>query len=364
VVDQWRFSKHFFMSTNTSDAERWTSRGACGNCHSVDGLEHRTAGRVLIADGGTPPNDVARGHLSYRTAGGSVAEAEYPGQGRAAIVHCSTCHQFTSANDPHNTGRYTSGQAPLRVASGPDDESFIEKSPAADAGTTGQSAGKYRAGNTCVFCHKSRKDPSFYITASNRISSVHWGPHAGPQADIFSGKGGYHFSGNAYGTSQHSTVANGCVSCHMPGVTGNGNVPDHSMHPRIEYCRSCHTTYTGTSFDIQGGMSVVSRLLRDVQAILNTRGLITRASTAPYVELSAAELADGAYDHDESRPTSLDGGTNTLDAATAGALYNYLLVARSKDLGVHNPTYAKQLLFDSYQALAGGPPPSMPNRPQ
>jgi hypothetical protein len=59
-----------------------------------------------------------------------------------------------------------------------------------------------------------------------------------------------------------------------------------------------------------------------------------------------------------------DGGVadQVLDANTAGALYNYLIIARGKDFGVHNPTYTKQLLWDSIKYLKGSNPSFMSSR--
>jgi hypothetical protein len=51
------------------------------------------------------------------------------------------------------------------------------------------------------------------------------------------------------------------------------------------------------------------------------------------------------------------------NAPTAGALYNYLVIARSKDFGVHNPTHAKQLLWDSIKQIKGTTPTSLAARP-
>ena len=48
---------------------------------------------------------------------------------------------------------------------------------------------------------------------------------------------------------------------------------------------------------------------------------------------------------------SLEGGLLTQDQA--GALYNYILVARGGASGVHNPKYIAQLLYDSYLAVSG-----------
>jgi len=365
VVDQWKFSGHYKISALADEEPIWTSTATCGNCHAVDGLERRVAGTVNIADGGVSSN-ITKGHLNYKTATNTAAEAVYSGYGKNAIVHCTTCHAFTEANDPHNTGRYEPGAAPLRVASGPDDQSFIEKSPS-DAGVTGQEVGKWKAGNTCVFCHKSRKDITFYITPANKISSPNWGPHEGPQTDLYSGKGGYNFAGESYGTSPHTTVANGCVSCHMVGVASNNNTPDHSMIPGIAFCKTCHTTYTGSSFDIQAGQSTVRAGLKELQAALNAKGLLTRSTAAPYAALTDAQMADGAYNLDKTRPgsgVSGDGGVTdqVLDANTAGVVYNYLIIARGKDFGVHNPTYTKQLLWDSIKQLTGTTPKFMSER--
>ena len=46
---------------------------------------------------------------------------------------------------------------------------------------------------------------------------------------------------------------------------------------------------------------------------------------------------------------SLEGGLLTQDQA--GALYNYILVARGGAYGVHNPKYVGEILFDSATAL-------------
>ena len=52
-----------------------------------------------------------------------------------------------------------------------------------------------------------------------------------------------------------------------------------------------------------------------------------------------------------------------LSADQAGALYNYFIVGRGGALGVHNPKYVQQLLFDSYVATTGNPPTTIV-RPQ
>jgi hypothetical protein len=359
VVDQWRFSNHSHPQNNEIGG------GPCGNCHGIDGLQQRLDNSyVVTADSGAPTN-VPKGHMNYRAANGSVSEIGYGGATVIGRIHCSTCHEFDETTDPHVVGRYVAGQAPLRVPSGPADSVFLETTDTVPATQPLGQALSYKTANTCIMCHKSRKDVALYVTATNPISSTHWGPHEGPQADLYSGKGGFQFTGQTYASSAHTTVANACVSCHMAPVAANGNVPDHTMKPSLAFCKTCHTQYTGTTFDIQGGQTIVSNALTELQAALNAAGMLTRSATAPYAPLSSEDLADRQFQLDLTRPGSADGGANiSADRATAGALYNYLVIARGKDFGAHNPTYAKQLLWDSIKQIKGTTPTSLPSRPQ
>jgi hypothetical protein len=363
VVDQWRFSNHSHPQENEIGG------GACGNCHGLDGIQQRVANKYVLAPDSGAPTGVPMGHLNYKTGSGAVSEIGYGGATTIGRIHCTTCHDFNPTNDPHVVGKYVAGSARIRVPGGATDTVLLEKSETS-AAPTGQSVA-YKAANVCVFCHKSRKDVTSFITANNAISSNRWGPHNGPQTDVYSGKGGYQFAGLTYGTSAHAAIPNACVSCHMSPVAGNANVPDHTMKPNVEYCKSCHTTYTGTDFDIQSGRTLVKKALAELEASLNAAGLLTRSAAAPYAPLDDDDLTDGQFQLDLTRPGSgLNGANLSLDAATAGALYNYLIVARSKDLGVHNPTYAKELLWDSivqvnkYRSIAPPEPKSLPSRPQ
>lgn len=364
VVDQWRFSNHSHPQENEIGG------GVCGNCHGIDGLQQRVAGVYSVPPDAGVALEVAKGHINYRTVSGATSEINYGGATVVGKIHCSTCHAFDSNNDPHVTGKYTAGQAPIRVASGANDYALIEKSDAGASTAIGQQV-SYRRGNVCVFCHKSRKDITFYITPSNTISNFRWGPHEGPVTDVYSAKGGYQFPGLAYGSSAHATdsrMADACVACHMRPVAANSNVPDHTMKPSLAFCKSCHTAYQGADFDVQGGRTLVRNALKELEALLNDKGLLTRNEAAPFNPLDPEDMADGQFHLDRARPGSGAGGANqVLDANTAGALYNYFIVSRSKDFGVHNPTYAKQLLWDSIKQVSPGNanPTSMPaGRPQ
>jgi hypothetical protein len=360
IVEQWKTSTHYAAAVanlNGGEVATWTGPGACGNCHAIDALEIRLTGSVGTRAGGVVTNPKL-GELGYHNpATLQFTDSTYTGQAKVAAVTCVTCHSVSDATDPHRTGLpYTSGSFPLRVPAGATDEAYLEKSPDTSA-VTGSPAGRFGPGNTCVFCHKSRKDVTNFVGVSNRLTSRYWGPHEGPQSDIFSGKGGYHFANKTYASSTHQEKLV-CVDCHMPNVASNSGAPNHSFYPQVSACQTCHA---GTrTFDVNGGQAAVDLTLAELEGALNDAGYITRSESAPYAALSASELADGQFKLDAPRPNGApDGGTPVLTQDQAGALYNYLIVARGSARGVHNPKYVRQLLYDSFVAITGQPPKSL-----
>jgi hypothetical protein len=385
VVAQFQTSVHYteyLVNTSSATPETaWTAPGsACGNCHAIDGLEQRVAGNVGTTDGGTVVN-LASGELQYRDpATGALESANYAGSAAVAEVYCTTCHAVTNANDPHKTGvPWTPGSFPLQVSQ--DGGAInIERSPstAGVVGTqaSGPAGGNFGPGATCMFCHRSRVDVTNYLTATgNKITSTHWGPHEGPQADLFTGKGGYQYAGQTYGEATHEQKLS-CVDCHMVNVVDNGNVPDHSFTPQVSACVGCHAG--ATSFNVNGFESQIQGALTQIETYLNGQGLLTRAAAAPYTPLTAAQIGDGNWAQDQPVPGGsigggpTDGGTPEGGAAgsgvltqdQAGAIYNYILVTRGGAYGVHNPKYIAQLLYDSYFSLTKLPLATFPTRPQ
>jgi len=363
VVAQYQTSVHYVTyvtNLGSTTAASWTAPGApCGNCHAVDALQNRVTGNVLTATDGGVAN-LASGELQYRDpVTGALSSANYSGSGTVAQVYCTTCHAVTAANDPHKTGiPWSNGSFPLQVAVDGGGVN-IEKSPST-AAVTGTSAGSYGPGDTCMWCHRSRVDVTNYLKPTgNKITSVHWGPHEGPQADLFSGAGGYHYAGQTYGQSTHQQKLT-CVDCHMVSVAENGNVPDHSFNPQIAACRQCHAG--ATTFNINDFESQIQSAMTEIETYLSGQGLLTRASAPPYAPLDSSQLGDGNWNLDLPIPGgTLEGGLLTQDQA--GALYNYILVARGGAYGIHNTKYIAQLLYDSYFALTHLPLATFPTRP-
>jgi hypothetical protein len=366
VVSQFQTSVHYTeylanVVSATPETE-WTTTGApCGNCHAIDGLQQRVTGNVgTTGDAGVV--NLASGELLYAAPGtGAQTAANYTGQATVAEVYCTTCHAVTDANDPHKTGiPWTPGSFPLMVDDDGGGALFVEKSSTATA-VTGTSAGNYGPGNGCMWCHRSRVDIASYVKpVGNAITSVHWGPHEGPQADLFTGIGAYQYAGQTYAQSTHEQKLS-CVDCHMVPVADNSDVPDHSFNPSLASCQGCHAGTT--TFDINGFQSQIQSALTQIETWFNTQGFLTRASAAPYAPLTMAQLGDGNWDEDSPVPgAALDSGLLTQDQA--GALYDYILVAKGGASGVHNPVYIAQILYDSYSALTGAALAAFPQRPQ
>jgi len=359
VVEQWKTSTHystFIANLGGEEVATWTGPNTCGNCHAIDGIPLRVAGTVGRV-GTIGPAHLDSGQLNYlASTTNKVAESTYTGSASVAVVHCTTCHKVDATTDPHKTGKnYTPGSFPLQVPASDTDQAIIEKSSAVGV-SDGTVGGEYRRGNACIWCHKSRKDVTNYIATTTNLTSRTWGPHEGPQSDIYTGKGGYHYSGKAYKTSSHQAFKNGCVDCHMPKVAGNSDIGDHSFRPQLSACTKCHGT--STSFDVSGGQSAMRAGIQELRVALNDAGYLTRGEVAPYEALSATDLADRQFQLDKTRP-----GASGLTADQAGALYNYLLLARGSGGGVHNPVYTRELIYDSLFAIAGRAPATIPGRP-
>lgn len=361
VVEQWKSSTHyatFVANLGGEEVSTWTGPQACGNCHALDAIEQRVAGNVNYA-GTVGPLHSENGQLSYlASTNGKIAESTYLGGSSVAEVHCTTCHDSSANNDPHITGEvYSPGSFPLRVPSGPDDYAVLEKSSAPGL-SDGTPAGNYTTGNACMWCHKSRKDVTNYIAASNSITSTHWGPHEGPQADVYTGLGGYHYAGKSYGNSSHQAFENGCITCHMPEIASNQGVGNHSFAPHVSTCTTAGCHANAKNFDVGGGKTAMSAGIQELRVALNTKGWLTRSEAAPYAPLSATDLADPQFKLDLTMP-----GVTGLTADQAGAVYNYLILARGSAGGVHNPIYVRQLVYDSVLSVTGSPPATLPARP-
>jgi hypothetical protein len=111
---------------------------------------------------------------------------------------------------------------------------------------------------------------------------------------------------------------------------------------------------------VNAGQSNTEIRLRTLRTRLNTLNMISRDGLVP---LTQAQLDDDDFALDKALPSSIVPANGALPAGTAGALYNYFVVARGSALSVHNPKYTAQLLYDSLVAVGVTPDFAAVDRP-
>lgn len=292
----------------------YANGGGCQQCHTHEGfVEYTTNGKI------DPKSFVAS-----------------PSQ-----PHCFTCH------DPHGRGDF--------------DRRTV-------ASVTLENGGKFDAGNgnLCANCHRSRADAAKEVTPKEAKSLfAFFGPHHGPQADMFAGTNAFQFEGKTYANSAHTTVVkDSCTTCHMtrpdgrfglaPGIGGHSFNIAGDVHEtetiNTAGCIACHTDMKqvkGTDmfdkkadedYDLDGS---IEPLQAEVQGLLDK--LVNPAGTGILQRLSQP-----MFDKDGNWLMAKE-GTRSLEQVAA--LFNYKFVHADRSNGIHNATYTIQVLYDSIAAL-------------
>jgi hypothetical protein len=159
------------------------------------------------------------------------------------------------------------------------------------------------------------------------------------------------------GDPDDSDTPDSCVICHMapaPAAPLDNDLGEHSVRLRLGAdslvqgnCTRCHATFTtfdvivGEDFDgdarIDGVQTEVRRLMSNLASAIfaaDTNGAVTQPDGPGTPMLVSAA------------PTT---------AALREAVYNYNFVAIDGSSGIHNTTYAVQVLQRTYGALTGVP---------
>lgn len=257
---------------------------------------------------------------------------------------CFTCH------DPHATGDFSlRTSTPVTLVTGAEID--------------------LHSGNLCANCHQSRRSPTEVVVATPAAEvSAYFGPHHGPQANLFAGTGAYEFSGKLYTNSQHRVeVENACIGCHMalpegryrstPALGGHSFFiadEDHSGNVRLSTasCEGCHagikqakdSPYFNTpSADDYDGDGYVEAAQMEVEGLLN---LLVNAEGTGLLQSgpNAFYTADGQW----NRVRNSEIVRSELEMA---ALFNYKFFVEDRSMGVHNMPYSIQILMDSIEAL-------------
>ena len=302
---QWAISKH-----GTGVAFMDANRSGCAACHTSEGyIETATTG----AD-----TTVTNGYASPST------------------INCRTCHKVHQKYDATDWAFTSVGTYTFRW--GKHTESF-----------------DFKNANLCGRCHQARVlSPAVDETKdSMSLTSYRWGPHYGGQSNILAGQGAFSLDGSSLPSQQaHQNIASGpCFKCHMAGPSG-AMVGGHSFMTatineeteaktiNVSGCigSGCHTKVDG-KWNPDGGTKS-NEILSDLIGVRN--------------EMSARGWLDTANAHGNPGHDYVLCSTSKplkLTKLEAKVLANYMLVAKDKSLGVHNPRYVSAVLKQMKAAL-------------
>lgn len=232
-------------------------------------------------------------------------------------INCYTCHKI------HDT--YEAADWELRYT---DPVALLQGGTVADNGTS----------NLCGKCHQSRATEPYPEMGAGNIDltevSKRWGPHHGPQSNLFTGLGtGAYEVGTGYENSWHSNnFENGCIPCHMSTVMGPNEAGGHTFGVAYDgelntsgcLVSGCHSNEDNLIASVEEKQAEIEGLLENLHNMLIAQGVTD----------SSGYLVSGTY-------------TN----AQAGAHYNFKFIEEDRSMGIHNYKYSKTLLTNSIAAI-------------
>ncbi len=341
----WQKSKHANKERAVNEAT-WEGRqetaAHCARCHSEQGLIAWLP-QLLKGDPGLLKKpDGSKADEAYIKSLGLTKDQVKP-------ITCTACHSVGSA---------------LRVK---------DNIPLLPSGLTVQAAGK---GALCMTCHNTRNGR---ITWNNPDPKNYTQPHDAAQSDVILGKNVYFFNDTADSASPHVTrTGNACVSCHKEKSKGG-----HTFKPGE--CSACHgdkdrknTVQQGTGDLLKQLSTAVEKKVlaeKDKMACVTSWDPKTDKDTPDTAidgkQIKSVEIPPGIHGQISLKLNLQDGKTilsqmgNIKDAcekqgktvfATSDpvvrALWNYLLFYYDGSKGVHNPTFARNALNTTINAIS------------
>lgn len=238
-------------------------------------------------------------------------------------INCYTCHKI------HET--YQAEDWALRYT---DPVTFMEGGLTVDRAN----------GNMCTKCHQSRPASPYPAMGAGTIefpqgTSYRWGPHHGPQGNLLAGlgSGAYEIAGSlGYENSAHTDIEDGCISCHMAEAYG-AQAGGHTFTMGYEY--HGHTELNLAGCLVSGCHSNEDNLVAATEALVIE------------VEELLVELGTLLKDQGVMREDGYLTVPGTYSNAQAGAFYNFKFIEEDRSNAVHNPKYARALLYNSIEAI-------------
>jgi hypothetical protein len=330
---EWQVSGHANFTTAVNEGFNAavppaapTVRNGCAGCHTAQGalllfaqLQGGNASRTLTA---------ANVALLQATMTPSTVQPQT----------CAVCH------DPHDPGTNSSLANDVQPRINGD-------TPLLPGGFAAFGVGK---GAVCITCHNSRNGEA---VAGSGIVALHEdgdptfgtltafaAPHEACQGDVLMGRNAYYVQGVR---AAHSNILNTCAACHMESVPPPPNLgypsqTNHTFEANLTICARCHGAFDGSALQ----SSVVAELAALQHAV---EGAIVRAyqpgATVVFLpgRIPQVTINGAAAVNLSTIVTAATSPVNTDILAKAN--WNYSLVSQDASKGVHNPSFAHQVLF-------------------
>jgi hypothetical protein len=358
-LEEYHLSKHFTGTTSARNTKY------CARCHTNEGFKEITAN------------------------GQFVAVAEIP---NATRITCETCHKHTAFDFTVDTiSEVLRTTKPVAL-------NYNKNAETTDFGTVN---------NLCVTCHQIRgatsvtyndttgtkvtakpfdQLPFFPFTNTDDNASVKYqvgqsfSVHDGNQSNLFKGINGYEYAGATY-TREWMHSGNDCVDCHMNEYNAETQTGGHTLKVNEEACAACHGSdkITPVQSLIDSKRIELAELLvtrKVFKKTTNSSGVVSYSAVPShdfYGTLFPTTATTDRYGIALASANSVGPTTGTLVYANnvtykvdpdfalrigrewkygeLGAAYNYGYINSELSLGVHNPTYALQLLQGSIDWL-------------
>ena len=342
----------------------------CENCHKP-GSEHPgdDFGSVMVSIGAATCGDCHNGthHPTFDEWSSSPHNEPFTGNSASGRASCAKCHNGLETarflDDPEgytNAPEDPAEATPLTCAGCHDPHGNENPGNLRDAAITDralpnsvlvESAG---AGRLCMACHNGRRS-SDNVEDQLANGSGHFGPHHSNQGDMLAAVNAYEAINPdfTFRTSLHIEVEDACVTCHThphAGDAENGiaTFTGHTFLPTVEACASCHGEITEFSDvlakqDFDGDMEIEG-VQDEIEGLL---GALRQAIIDASPTGEAADSLEADFEH-------FIGDTLYTTRTQREAAYNWAFVSFDGSKGVHNTTYAVQLLQQSLLAVQPG----------
>jgi hypothetical protein len=358
---EYHLSKHFVGTTSARNTKN------CARCHTNEGyLEITGAGKFVVS------NDIPN----------------------ATRITCVTCHKHTGFDFSVDTlSQILRTTTPIYL-------NYRKNLTTTDFGKTN---------NLCVTCHQIRGITSDkytdatvtpnvvrtynqlpYFPLDNTLEATtvkfqvgrNFSVHDGNQSNLFSGINGYEYAGKTYTrTWKHSAFK--CTDCHMNQYNATTKTGGHSLIVNKDACTTCHSG----SDKLTPIQTTIEAIRIELAELLTTRKVFKKTTNSSgvvsYAALPSHDFLGTLFPTTNTAPTTYAtalASANTVDPKTGlvvyannvtmatdadwanrigrewrygelGAAYNYAYINSELSKGVHNPTYALQLLQNSIDWL-------------